>query len=87
MDGGLYEAKEAPMKCPICRNGETRAGTATATLVRDGVTLVVEGVPADVCDNCGEEFVGEAEAARLLELGEDAARAGVRVDVRAYRAA
>ncbi|MEK7838207.1 MAG: YgiT-type zinc finger protein, partial [candidate division NC10 bacterium] len=37
----------------ICKFGETRPGTATITLSRDGTTLVVKGVPASVCANCG----------------------------------
>jgi hypothetical protein len=51
------------------------------------MTLVVKGVPARVCPNCGEEYVEEDVAARLLELVESAARAGVQVDIRQYVAA
>lgn len=75
------------MKCVICRNGETRSGKATVTLERDGTTLVIKGVPAQVCANCGEEYVDEATTNRLLETAEEAARAGVQVDVREYAAA
>lgn len=75
------------MKCVICRHGETRPGKATITLERGGATLVIRGVPADVCANCGEEYVGEAATARLLKSAEDAVTAGVKVDVREYVAA
>ncbi len=75
------------MKCVVCKNGETRPGKATVTLEREGLTLVVKGVPARVCQNCGEEYVEEAEASRLLDAAEQAAQAGVRVDVRDYVAA
>lgn len=75
------------MKCPICRAGETTPGKATVTLERDGLTLVVKNVPARVCANCGEEYVDEHEAGRLLEAAEEALRAGVKVDVREYVAA
>ena len=75
------------MECVVCRNGETRPGTATVTLERDGLVLVVRGVPARVCENCGEEYLDEAESSRLLDSAEEAARAGVRVDVRDYVAA
>jgi YgiT-type zinc finger domain-containing protein len=37
------------MNCAICRNGEMRPGKATVTLERDGTTLIVRGVPAEVC--------------------------------------
>jgi hypothetical protein len=46
--------------------------------------LVIKGVPADVCANCGEEYVPEATTAYLLRTAEEVARAGVEVDVREY---
>ena len=75
------------MKCVVCRNGETRTGRMTVTLEREGVILVVKGVPGRICDNCGEEYLEEAETARLLEAVDGAARAGIRVEIREYRAA
>jgi YgiT-type zinc finger domain-containing protein len=74
------------MKCVICRHGDTQPGTTTVTLERDALTLVVKSVPARVCDTCGEQYVDEETAARLLRTAEEAARAGVQVDVRAYAA-
>jgi YgiT-type zinc finger domain-containing protein len=64
------------MKCVICRNGETRPGHVTVTLERDGTTLIVRGVPAEVCENCGEEYVEDSAAKRLLETGEAVAALG-----------
>ena len=75
------------MKCVICKSGETQPGTATVTLERAGMTLVIQGVPARVCANCGEEYVDEETSARLLKTAEEASQAGVRVDVREYIAA
>lgn len=75
------------MTCLICKHGETRTGMATVTLEREGTTLVIKGVPAQVCTNCGEEYVDEDTTARLLHTAEEAARIGVQVDVRQYAAA
>jgi len=75
------------MKCVICKQGETRPGKATVTLERDGRTLVIKGVPASVCANCGEEYVDEKTTARLLTAAEESVRAGVQVDIREYVAA
>lgn len=75
------------MKCVICRNGEALPGTATVTLERDQLILVIKGVPARVCENCGERYIDEAETARLAKYAEEAARAGVKLDVREYAAA
>jgi YgiT-type zinc finger domain-containing protein len=75
------------MKCVICKHGHTRTGRATVTLTRAATTLVIKGVPANVCANCGEEYVDEPTAARLTQTMDEAARAGVEVDVREYMAA
>lgn len=75
------------MKCVICKQGETEPGTTTVTLERDGMTLVIKGVPARVCTNCGEEYVDESVTEQLLATVDQAARAGVQVDVRQYVAA
>ena len=57
------------------------------TLSREQLTLVVKGVPALVCENCGEEYLDEATTTQLLQTAEEAAGAGVQVDVRQYVAA
>jgi YgiT-type zinc finger domain-containing protein len=75
------------MDCVICKNGEVYDGSATVTLVRDDTTLVFRDVPARVCKNCGEEYVGEETVAQLLESAEMSVKVGVEVDVRTYKAA
>ena len=72
------------MKCVICKGGDTQPGASTVTLERNGMTFVVKGVPARVCDNCGETYLDDTTTARLLELAEEAARSGVQVDIREY---
>ena len=74
------------MKCVICKHVEVTSGTATVTLERDKTTLVIKGVPARVCTNCGEEYVDEGTTRQLLETAEAAARTGVRIEVREYAA-
>ena len=75
------------MKCVICRHGETRPGKTDILLTREKMTLVVKGVPALICGNCGEEYV-DKEATRLLRIAADEAeKAGVQVDVRQYATA
>ncbi len=75
------------MKCVVCRHGEVQSGTATVTLEKDGLTLVVKNVPARVCQNCGEEYVDEQTVAQLLSTAEKAAEASVKVEIRDYKAA
>ncbi|MBZ5514958.1 MAG: type II toxin-antitoxin system MqsA family antitoxin [Acidobacteriia bacterium] len=75
------------MRCIICRQADTQEGKATLTLERGTTTLVVKGVPARVCPNCGEEYVDEKVAEELLRNAETIAKAGVHVDVREYASA
>ncbi|HUY78953.1 MAG TPA: type II toxin-antitoxin system MqsA family antitoxin [Ktedonobacterales bacterium] len=75
------------MRCVICKHGEPQPGVTTVTLERDALTLVVKGVPARVCPDCGEEYVEDNVAAQLLTFVEQAAQSGVQVDVRRYVAA
>lgn len=74
------------MRCVICMRGETAPGQTTVTLERNGLTLVFRNVPAQVCGNCGEAYVDEGTSGDILRRGEEAAKAGVVVDVREYRA-
>ena len=72
------------MKCVVCKTGETRPGKTTVTLERDVSTLVFKGVPAEVCDNCGEAYLDEAISDQLLRLVDEACRSGIKVDVREF---
>ena len=75
------------MICPMCRGGHTRPGFASVTLERDSTTLFFKSVPAQVCDNCGEEFIDETASVNLLNAAETAVRDGVQVELRRYAAA
>ena len=72
------------MKCVICKNGKTKPGEATVTLERNNMTLVFKAVPADVYVNCGEEYIDEQTTGVLLRKADEAAKAGIQVDVRQY---
>lgn len=75
------------MKCVICKKGYTARGRATITLNRNGTTLVVKNVPAEVCQNCGEEYVDSKTTASILKTAEKTSMQGTIVDVREYKAA
>jgi YgiT-type zinc finger domain-containing protein len=75
------------MKCVICKNAETKPGTTTLTLERDGLTYVIKKVPAQVCPNCGEDYVDEQVTSDLLKSAEQMVKVGTQVDIRQYVAA
>ncbi len=76
---------ETTMKCVICKTGDLCPQSVSVTINRDGALLVVQGVPALVCDNCGERYFDDVVAGRVLELTEDTLQPGVRLDVREYQ--
>lgn len=75
------------MKCPICKHGDTVSSTASLTLERGSATLVFKNVPAQICNNCGEEYFSDDITRSILNQAEAAINAGVEIDVRQYRAA
>jgi YgiT-type zinc finger domain-containing protein len=72
------------LKCVICKHGETSIKPVTVTLERDGSTLVVKSVPAEVCDDHGEQYVDATAASNLLREASKAADAGIEVAVRKF---
>ena len=72
------------MRCLICKQADTQPGTATLTLRHGASTFIVNDVPAQVCPNCGEEYVDADVAARLQRSAEAIARSGKALDVRSF---
>lgn len=75
------------MKCIICKHGETRPGTASIMLEREGTTIMIRDVPAEICETCGEVYHSEEVTSVLLKQAEQAYREGIDVEVRRYRKA
>lgn len=87
MGARFPQPPQSKMKCVICKNGETQARKVSVTLSRPaGVTVVFKDVPAQVCENCGEQYVSSEVTAHLLAQASEAARAGVEVEIRSYAA-
>lgn len=72
------------MQCVICKQGEPHSGEATVTLERGGATVVIKGVPAMICENCGEYHLDEAMTEQVLSKGEQAVAQGAEEDSAAY---
>lgn len=74
------------MKCAICGHGATHPGTTTVTLEKDGTTLIIRSVPAEICDNCGERYMSEEVTRRLLAEASEAVAAGIELEIRSFAA-
>ena len=64
------------MTCLICKHGETKAGHTTATIQRNGCTVIFKNVPADICENCGEFYTSEDTTREMLRRADIAAENG-----------
>jgi YgiT-type zinc finger domain-containing protein len=72
------------MICLICRQVETMEGFTSVVFERGEMKFIVNKVPARVCPHCGEAYVEEVVAERLLLGAEERSRMGEVEDVRDY---
>jgi len=82
----ILEVGDKEMKCVICKHGETQPGLVTVTLQRDECTVILKGVPAEVCDNCGEYYLNETVTEQVLQRAEIAVNNGAEVEILRYAA-
>lgn len=74
------------MKCAICRNGNTHPGQTSVFLQRGNAIVIIKGVPADICDNCGEYYLDDNVATETLRHADDAIQKGTEIEVIRYAA-
>lgn len=72
------------MICLICRQAETVDGLTSVTFERGEMKLIVNNVPARVCPSCGEAYVDEHVAVKLLQDAEEISKAGMNNVIREY---
>lgn len=65
------------MICLVCRQAEVVNGFTSVKLERGEFRLVLNEVPAHLCPDCGEAYVDEEVAARLLQSAEETYKAGI----------
>jgi YgiT-type zinc finger domain-containing protein len=58
------------MICLICREAGVQDGVTSIAFERGEMSFVVRNVPARVCSHCGEAYVDEIVAVRLLRGAE-----------------
>ena len=72
------------MICLICRQAETIDGLTSVKFERGEMRLLVNHVPARVCPSCGEAYLDDEVAMRLLREAEETSKAGISDDVTEY---
>jgi YgiT-type zinc finger domain-containing protein len=68
------------MICLICRQTEVIDSFTSVELNRGEMRLTIKNVPARVCPSCGEAYVTEKVALRLLRDAEDIYKVGILQD-------
>jgi len=56
------------------------------TLQRGDTTVIIKGVPAQVCENCGEYYLQEDITKRVLAMAGDAVKNNVEVEILRFAA-
>jgi YgiT-type zinc finger domain-containing protein len=74
------------MNCTLCKHGQTVPGMVTVSLTRGETVLLIKGVPAEVCENCGEYYLDSATAERLYRQAEAAVARHAEVEILRYAA-
>ena len=74
------------MKCVFCKHGKTQPGLTTITLDRDNCIVVLKGVPADICETCGEYYLSETTTKSVLEYAKVVADRGTEVEIMRFAA-
>ena len=74
------------MKCAICRNGNTEKGFTTVTLERDKTILVFKRIPANICNNCGEEYISSDVNRKLLNFARNEINRGITLELLEFAA-
>ncbi len=69
--------------CPIC-GGRKQAGTTTYTVDLGTGVVVVRNVQAQICTQCGEEWIANATAQRLEAIVQEARVKSRQVEVLAF---
>ncbi|AFY51209.1 YgiT-type zinc finger domain protein [Nostoc sp. PCC 7524] len=58
----------------------------TVTLERDDTIVILKGVPAKICQNCGEYYLSAAVTEQVLHRTEEAVNKGAEVEILRYAA-
>lgn len=74
------------MRCAICRSETITSGQTTVTLQRGETTVVIKETPAEICGDCGEYYLTEEVAQRVMNQAESAVARRAEVEILRYAA-
>jgi len=72
------------MICLICGQAQPVPGFTTVKLDHEEINLTVRGIPASVCPNCGDAYLDETVATRLLQIVKRSIESGESIEFLEY---
>jgi YgiT-type zinc finger domain-containing protein len=82
--GNMVRPSSPPGKCPLC-GGEREPGFTTFSVDIGTGVVVVRHVQAEICSQCGEEWIDNDTAKRLEGVVEEARKKQLDVEVLSFR--
>jgi YgiT-type zinc finger domain-containing protein len=76
----MAKSATSPGACPLC-GGKKSAGYTTFTADITGSVVVVRNVKAEICSQCGEEWIDNKTAEHLEKIVQDARAKHSQVEV------
>ena len=74
------------MICVICKTGHYQEGFTTVVLTKGETAVIIKGVPAMVCDQCGEYVLSSDVTRKVLAMAREAQEKGTEVEIRRFAA-
>ena len=74
------------MTCVICKSGSYKPGKTTVFLTKEDTAVIIKGVPALICDQCGEYILNDDITEKVLVIAREAHLKGTEVEIRKFAA-
>ncbi|TFG83373.1 MAG: type II toxin-antitoxin system MqsA family antitoxin [Spirochaetales bacterium] len=74
------------MNCVICKEGLYMDGLTTVVLTKGDSSIIIKGVPAQICDLCGEYTLDSATTELVMAMAKEAFDKGAEVEIRRFAA-
>jgi YgiT-type zinc finger domain-containing protein len=68
----FQETEVAMFRCQVCGNGTSRSESVSEVFTIDGRRVLVEQIPAAVCERCGEATFSRETMERIRRLVHEA---------------
>jgi YgiT-type zinc finger domain-containing protein len=69
------------MNCVICKTGITAPGIKSFMLEKDNSIVIVKGVPAQICNQCGEAYFDAVTTKALYTQAQASFKNGAELEI------